>query len=506
MLKQSVKTIQFVKKFKKYKSAKGEIEKEKAAQYVADFIKKEGGLFLKMAQYLGTNSQQSQSIQNLSNIENNGIELDDIKSIIESELETNFLEVFESIDEKAYTASVGQVHKAKLKTGETVAVKVQYPLIEKTLKDQMKILKLIPSGKAEKKWGVDIGEYQRMIQRLLDEEIDYSKESSKQIEVYNKLKDGSLVKIPKVFTSLSTKKVLITEFLDGSSISEVESWKIKDKKDLSEKLLFSFLKLLKNGYLQADTNHGNFIFLNESETIRVGLIDFGQFVTLDKKITIGLFSLINNIIQEKEIDFLSCLVGLGFDVEKLKHIKDSLPMLCQIIFEPFFENSAFNLNKWNYKGKIDLALGEDKWWFRSAGGEEFFLILKSFLGLKNLIQKLDGRVNWQQVFFESICDIKEEVEKYGPKKVIGVEVEYSGVSTKLLVNVLEDKKQKMKMDFPIKAIFDIESMLSEEILEKLKTEKIDINKIVSLALRSGAKPQVLFHLEDKNKEYIVSIF
>ena len=158
MLKQSVKTIQFVKKFKKYKSAKGEIEKEKAAQYVADFIKKEGGIFLKMAQYLGTNNDQSQTIQNLSNIENNGIELEDIKLIIASELKLDVSEVFKTMDKKAFTASVGQVHKAQLQTGEIVAVKVQYPLIEKTLKDQMKILKLLPSGKAEKKWGVDIGE------------------------------------------------------------------------------------------------------------------------------------------------------------------------------------------------------------------------------------------------------------------------------------------------------------------------------------------------------------
>ena len=73
------------------------------------------------------------------------------------ELKQNCSDIFESIDQNAFTASVGQVHKAKLISGESVAVKVQYPLIEKTLKDQMKLLKLIPTGKAEKKWGHDKG-------------------------------------------------------------------------------------------------------------------------------------------------------------------------------------------------------------------------------------------------------------------------------------------------------------------------------------------------------------
>jgi len=505
MLKQSIKTIQFVKKFKKYKSAKGEIEREKAAHYVADFIKQEGGLFLKVAQYLGTNSKTSKAIQDLSTIENNGIELEDIKLIISVELKQSCSDIFESIDQNAFTASVGQVHKAKLISGESVAVKVQYPLIEKTLKDQMKLLKLIPTGKAEKKWGVDIGEYQRMIQKLLAEELDYSKEMSKQLEVYNKIKKSSYIKVPKVYKDLSTKKILITEFLDGECIRDIDLWSIQEKKKLSESIVFSFLELLKNGYLQADTNHGNFIFLKNEKQIKVGIIDFGQFTSFSERYVKALFSLINNLIAEEEVDYFSYLVELGFDGEKLKHIQKSLPLLSKVIFEPFTENSSFNLNSWNYKKKIELILGEDKWWFRSAGGEDFFLLLKSFMGFKNLIQKLNGRVNWQQIFLESIVDIKEELKLYTPKKVFGIEAEFTGFSTKLIVNVLENNKPKINIVMPIKAIFDLDEIIDNEILVKLIEKNIDINKLVIDALKNGAKAQTLFSLKDLDKQYSISI-
>lgn len=505
MLKQSVKTIQFVKKFKKYKNAQGTIEKERAAKYVADFIKKEGGLFLKVAQYLGTSTDQSKEIQNLSAIENNGIELSSIKTILEKELHVKIDEVFEKIDEKAYTASIGQVHKATLRTGENVAIKVQYPLIEKTLKEQMKLLKLIPTGKAEKKWGVDIGEYQKMIKHLLDEELDYTVEKRKQLDAYNKLKDSKYAYVPKVFEGLSTSKVLCTEFLDGDSASELDSWLIKDKRKLSENLIFSFLEMFKAEFIQADSNHGNYIFLKNKDYIKIGLIDFGQFYSFQKRTVDSLLSFILNLIEENEIDYFSYLVELGFDIEKLKHIKDSLPLLSRIIFEPFIENKPFDLNFWDYKKKIDLVLGENKWWFRSAGGEEFFLLLKSFLGIKNLILKLDGRVNWQQIFLESVAPIKDDLKKFRPKTITSVQTQYDGFAKKIEVKITEDHQQKVKLALPINTIFDLESIIEEDVLKKLEEKNIDIKLIVKNALQTGAKPQVIFKLVQGSKEYSVEI-
>jgi predicted unusual protein kinase regulating ubiquinone biosynthesis (AarF/ABC1/UbiB family) len=505
MLKQSIKTIQFVKKYKKYKASKGIIEQEKAAQYVADFIKQEGGLFLKMAQYLGTNSEQSKVIQELSSIKNNGIELKDIKIILEEELGQNWSSVFKSIDETAFTASIGQVHKAKLTSGETVAVKVQYPLIEQTLKEQMKLLKLIPSGKAEKKWGVDIGEYQRMVKTLIEEELDYSKEMSKQNEVHRRFKNSSYIKVPKVFEEFSNKKILVTEFLEGYTIGEIESWSVKDKRKLSEIIVFSYLELLKNGFLQADTNHGNFIFLKDSDEFKLGLIDYGQFCTFEASFTKSLLSLIYNVTVDNTVDYFSYMVELGFDGKKLKNIQNSLPLLAKVIFEPFTANKNYNLSTWNYKNKIDLILGEDKWWFRSAGGEDFFLLLKSFMGFKNLIIKLNGRVNWQQVFFESVKDIKEDLLNYSPEKSVESETNFDGASTKLLINVLEDGKRIINLTLPIKAIFELNDIIDKDILKLLEKRNININDIITKAVRNGAFAQELFYLKNLNKEYTVSI-
>ena len=101
--------------------------------------------------------------------------------------------------------------------------------------------------------------------------------------------------------------------------------------------------------------------------------------------------------------------------------------------------------------------------------------------------------------------MKEELENYAPVTVEGMETHYGGVSTKLLVSVIEDEKQKVKIALPIKAIFELDSMVGDDILEKLIEKKIDLDAIVLKVLKEGALPQTLFHLKDENKEYLVKI-
>jgi tRNA A-37 threonylcarbamoyl transferase component Bud32 len=497
MLKQSLKTIKFVKNFKNYKNASSEAEKIKAAKLISSFIQKEGGLFLKAAQYMGTNQDHHKEIEKLSFMKDSGIPFKEVLKILKKGIK-NFEQKYIEISEEAFCASVGQVHKAKTTNGEIVAIKVQYPKIEKELKNQLKLLNLIPTGRVEKKWGIDINQYKLMIQRLIDDELDYTKEFNIQREVLSSLDESPFYKIPRLYEEDSGNKIIITEFLEGVGADKLLSYSIKELESLSESLVYTYLTLLKNGYTQADSNHGNFIFKNS----QVGLIDFGQFYKFQDCFAKIFISLLYKVIEAKDVDYLSYFCALGFSESKLKIIEKDLGVLSLILFKPFLVNGKMNLDNWNYKHDIDQVLGDNKWWFRSAGGEEFFIILKSFLGFKNLIQKHKVRINWQQIFKEVFIGDKNQYISFHPTKIESKNQCFIGKRLEILIR---DGEHITKQELSLLSLFEINDYLGEKIQAKLKSKSIDTERIAKEALANGAPKGILFQLLEDQKEYIVQI-
>ncbi|MCX6708401.1 MAG: AarF/UbiB family protein, partial [Candidatus Woesearchaeota archaeon] len=185
---------------------------------------------------------------------------------------------FSHIDAKPLgSASVAQVHKARLKTGQAAAVKVQRPNVSKTFSADIDIIRYL-AQKLQKHLHNNIN-----IPLIIDEfenytkkELDFTIEAS-HIDEIQKTQSRSVV-IPKVYWAYTTEKVMTMEYLDGTKLSELNK---KDKPHVAKLLIDAFLdQIFKNGTFHADLHPGNILLMKNG---KIGLLDFGIVGHLEKK-------------------------------------------------------------------------------------------------------------------------------------------------------------------------------------------------------------------------------
>jgi len=209
----------------------------------------------------------------------------DVREILERELGDKIDNIFKSIDpEPIAAASMGQVHKATLKNGIKVAVKVRRPGIEQTIQSDIDIMMFFATL-AEK----NIAKFKtfrpreivKELEEMLKKEMDYHLEAENARRFYNNFKNEPSIKIPRVFDEFSTREVLVLEFIEGIRLSKnginVEGI---DNKKIANIIARAMLKqIFEDGIFQADPSPGN-IFVIDKNT--VAFIDFGAVGKISK--------------------------------------------------------------------------------------------------------------------------------------------------------------------------------------------------------------------------------
>ena len=246
-----------------------------------------------------------------------------VKAIIEKETGKNINDLFERFDEKPLgSASIGQVHRAKLKGGlestndevrstndpETrdtssfvlrtsgeVAVKVQRSGVKELINTDISILKEIVSrGKNffEKNGITNLDDIIDTFEKNLQKELDYNNEARnvEQFRIY--YKDNETFYVPKAYKELSTDKVLVTEFAAGCKITDVEqlkAWGLDPVKIAENGMNIYLSQIFEHGFFHADPHPGNIIIRKDGV---ICLIDFGmagKLIKRDKYAFAGIF-------------------------------------------------------------------------------------------------------------------------------------------------------------------------------------------------------------------------
>jgi len=205
-----------------------------------------------------------------------------IEPILVEELQRPVAESFARFEPEPFAAaSIGQVHRAWLRSGEAVAVKVQYPGIERAVAADLKNVAMMKSlllpvlglaGRGAMAQNLDdtLGE----IRARITEELDYEREARMQ-DRFRALfaADGELV-IPRVFAAQSSRRVLTSEFIHGRSLAEVRAQASPDERDRYGALLhrFMFRSIYDFQLFNADPHPGNYLFPADG---RLALLDFG---------------------------------------------------------------------------------------------------------------------------------------------------------------------------------------------------------------------------------------
>jgi predicted unusual protein kinase regulating ubiquinone biosynthesis (AarF/ABC1/UbiB family) len=185
-------------------------------------------------------------------------------------------ELFASFDQQAFAAaSLGQVHRAKLYSGEEVAVKIQYPGIAGTIKSDLRTLRLLLQPLClTGDWQDTIAKLAD-IERMLLMETDYEQEAVFSEKARQLFTDADQVVVPQYYREYSTKRVLTTGYLRGCHLEEfLAAGPSQEKRDHFTTLLTvaSFRAYYQLHWFFADPHPGNFIMMDDG---RLGLIDFG---------------------------------------------------------------------------------------------------------------------------------------------------------------------------------------------------------------------------------------
>lgn len=509
IFKEIKKTYNIAKELRSLNS-NDDIQKKKAANALAVLFEHERGPFFKLAQYLGTSPNAISAVKDLSYREEDQIDLDWVKSFLSSLYNIPIDKIFKSIAVKAKVASIGQVHQAQLVTGEQVALKIRLPEVEDEIESQLKLLgfsKLGQLSSIARKWQVDFSDYANKFKQGILEEIDYQHELKNHLQFKSLEKYHTKVKIPLVYDNLCTAYTIVSEWVDGDNLEVVlDQWKVEQKKALAQVVLESyFLSLFKVGIIQCDFNHGNFYFNRDNGDVQLTCLDFGNCLLIDETKRNALLKLILASMNKTKIDPLAYLVALGFDQSKLMHIHAALPILLNEIFMPFTNSYATDLSQWKLSENVDKILGEARWWFRSAGPTDFFRVIQSYIGMINLLRKLDINLNWKRLFKHQLESEIASNNNFSLADISSQKYDFDAVAKNLNFIVQRDGEEKVNLTLPIAVLIDLEEYMEAEVLLKLKQKNIIIADLIKQSVASGCLPGNLFNLEDDNKTIIISL-
>ncbi|MBI4854823.1 MAG: AarF/ABC1/UbiB kinase family protein [Acidobacteria bacterium] len=308
-----------------------ELQKKRAA-WLTDKLAQLGPTFIKIGQTLSTRPDivPLEYTKELSRLQDQvpSFAQPIAWSIIEEELGAHPEEVFSSIDpEPLAAASLGQVYRARLKTGEKVAVKVQRPNLGEVVNLDLAILRQVVRYLEVKHPNLTLGiEWLRIIDEfaeILFEEMDYFKEVEN-AEIFRKnFAAWPEIYVPNIYSQYSTRRVIVEEFIDGVKVNDISAIKAKNIEPIEVVKLMSrtYLKqLLEDGFFHADPHPGNLRLMADG---RLAFFDFGMAGRLTKEMQSKLVDAFFHIVERDVHGIVEDLIELkflkeGFDPEEFR--------------------------------------------------------------------------------------------------------------------------------------------------------------------------------------------
>lgn len=263
-----------------------EIEKESGAASPAELaadLEKMGPTFIKLGQLLSSRPDllPEPYLKALTRLQDRvkPFPFEEVEQIVVSELGVRLSKAFAHFSKQPLAAaSLGQVHKASLRDGRAVVVKVQRPGIRKQIVEELHVLDEISGLLEHTKSGrrYQVQKIFEEFRRTLISELDYQKEAAHMTQLAECLKEFKSIQVPLPVSSYTTRSVLTMEFISGRKITELNALgRLElDGASLAEELFQAYLKqVLVDGLFHADPHPGN-VFLTDDR--KIALLDLGM--------------------------------------------------------------------------------------------------------------------------------------------------------------------------------------------------------------------------------------
>jgi ubiquinone biosynthesis protein len=295
-----------------------QVERLTRSERVRMALEELGPTFVKLGQVLSTRPDliPVEFIEELSKLQDHvpPFAYAEVAQIIESELGATPGDIFLHFEETPLAAaSIGQVHRAQLKDGEEVVVKVQRPGIRKTIEVDLEIMLHLASLMERHLEEFQVNRPVRIVEefaRTLEKEIDYTVEASHIERFARQFMDDATVYVPKVFRETTTERVLTMEYIDGVKASEINRI---EKEGLDRKIITArgadliLKQVFDHGFFHADPHPGN-IFVLPGNVLCY--LDFGMMGSIDRQSREDFADLVHSVVRRDESRAMQALLTL----------------------------------------------------------------------------------------------------------------------------------------------------------------------------------------------------
>jgi len=358
-----------------------------------------GPTFIKVGQLFSTRADlfPVEYVEELSKLQDRvpAFSYEQVVAIVEEDTGKSISQLFRSFDPTPLAAaSLGQVHKATLYTGEEVVVKVQRPGLKKLFTIDLAILKRITQYfQNHPRWGKGrdwLGIYEECC-RILWEETDYLNEGRNADTFRRNFRDYDWVSVPRVYWRYTSPRVLTLEYIPGIKISHYDALEAAglDRKLLAKLGAEAYLQqLLNDGFFHADPHPGNIAVSPDGKLI---FYDFGMMGQIQTNVREKLMETLFGIAQKNGDRVMNSLIELG----ALAPTGDTGPvrrsiqyMLDNFMDKPFEEQSVSAISEDLYEIAYDQP-------FRFPA--TFTFVMRAFSTLEGVGKGLDPNFSFMEV-------------------------------------------------------------------------------------------------------------
>lgn len=417
-----------------------------------------------------------------------------VKEIIEDELGKPVEELFEKIEEKPLgSASIGQVHKAVLKDGREVVIKVQRPGVAETVhQDIMLLRKLIkPLKLAPSVGSVDFEGLLEELWKVSQQELNYLIEAIGTVKFRELNESVSNVTCPKIETELTTSKVMTMEFIDGFSIGNN---KRLDDENYNRKLLGKILvqnyikQVLDDGFFHADPHQGN-IMIRDNEIV---WIDMGMMGTLTTQERNTIKQGIASIVKQDNQGMIRALISLGAmkgDIDYSKLYTD-----IDILMDKYYTMDLGDMNMGSMMEDIIKAMNDNNISLPSSVS----MLARGLVTIEGVLSKLSPETNIVQIAetyvkkdmlknHTILKNIKKDAQSFVSSSEKAMEI--PGLATDLIKNTLRGQT-KINLDLEgSKTLMEDFNRITNNLIVCIITAALLVAS--SLICTTNMQPQIL---------------
>ena len=368
-------------------SAKKQARLEKQAVWLRESLIDLGPTFIKIGQALGTRADllPLEYVKELQKLQDQvpAFPSSEAFAIVEAELGRSLHESYKEIDaEPIAAASLGQVYRARLHTGQEVAVKVQRPNLQSTISFDVAILfrlvkltnRFFPKANENADWEGMLREFHSTI----FEEMDYVKEGRNADRFRYNFRTWRAIRVPKIYWTHTNTRVLTLDFIRGTKVVDLEGLRANriSPVKVNRMLIRTYLKqLLEDGFFHADPHPGNLL-----------VMDSGHLAFFD----FGMVGRISPALQTQMIDAFFHVVGrdvkgLGQDIINLNFLKPGVdPETVRPVVESLFTHYLnLKLGEVNFK-ELTYDLAEVIYEYPFRLPSNFTYIMRALMTLEGI--------------------------------------------------------------------------------------------------------------------------